>query len=173
MKKNLIILTGFMGTGKTIVGERIAESLGWKFYDMDRMIEQKEKMTVSEIFSKKGEEYFRKQEGQIFINLCAKDKAVIATGGGSLLSETNRQLAEQTGVIFCLTATPEEIIRRLANYSDRPLLGPNGTKERIVELLKIRESVYNLFPNKIDTTELTPGEVADLILKNFFNEADC
>jgi len=173
MKKNLIILTGFMGTGKTAVGQRIAERLGWQFFDLDRMIEEKEKMPVSEIFSKKGEEYFRKQEGQVFINLCAKDKAVIATGGGSLLSETNRQLAEKSGAVFCLMATPEEISKRLSNYSDRPLLGPNGTKEKITELLKVRKSIYDSFHNKIDTTELTPDQVAGLVLKNFLNEADC
>jgi shikimate kinase len=173
MKKNLIILTGFMGTGKTVVGERIAECLGWKCFDMDKMIEQKERMTVSEIFSKKGEGYFRKMEDKVLRDLCGQKQAVIATGGGSLLSETNRQLAEQTGIIFCLTATPKEIKRRLANYSDRPLLGPNGTKGKIIELLKVRKSIYDSFQNKIDTTEITPDQVADLILKHFRHEADC
>ena len=172
MKKNLIILTGFMGTGKTAVGERIAQRLGWRFFDLDRTIEKKERLTVSEIFSKKGERYFRKQEERILKDLCSRDKAVIATGGGSLLSEKNRQLAEKSGAVFCLMAAPEEIKRRLTNYADRPLLGQNGTKERIVKLLKIRESVYNLFPNKIDTTELTPARVAGRILAHFLHEAD-
>lgn len=172
MKKNLIILTGFMGTGKTAAGERIAERIGWKFYDMDRMIEQKERMTVFDIFSKKGEGYFRKMEDKVLRDLCSHKQAVIATGGGSLLSERNRQLAEKSGAVFCLAATPEEIKRRLANCTDRPLLGPNGTKEKIMELLKVRQSIYDSFSNKIDTTELTPDLVADLVLEHFHHETD-
>ena len=109
MKKELLILTGFMGTGKTKIGEIVAKKLGWQFYDLDRLIEQKEQMSIAEIFRKKGEEYFRRKESLVLKEICEIKQTVLATGGGSLLSSENRQLAGKSGLVLCLTATEDEL----------------------------------------------------------------
>ncbi len=169
MKRELLILTGFMGTGKTKIGEIVAKKLGWQFYDLDRLIEKREQMSIAEIFREKGEAYFRRKESLVLKELCEIKQAVLATGGGSLLSSENRQLAEINGLVLCLTTTADEIERRLAGYRDRPLLGPNGTKKKIRELLKERESVYKNFLHQVDTTGLTPDQMAKQILQRFVN----
>lgn len=167
MKKSNIIITGFMGTGKTTVGERVAQRLSRQFFDMDQIIEQREQMAIPEIFQSKGETYFREQESRLTRELGGLSEIVVATGGGTLLSVANRQLFLQRGMIFCLTARPEEIHRRLQASRNRPLLGDGNLKERIVGLLRDRESIYSLLANRIDTSKFSPDQVVEIVLQRY------
>jgi shikimate kinase len=162
-----IILTGFMGTGKTEVGRRLARTLGRTFVDTDRLVEMKAGRRVAEIFATQGEAAFRALEHEAVTEACAIPDAVVATGGGALVDPDNRRRLAAAGPIVCLTASPEEILRRVPDASSRPLLASAKTKderlERIRSLLAARESAYASATHAIDTTGLTVDQVVDRV----------
>ncbi len=108
-----IILTGFMGTGKTSVGAALAERLGREFVDSDEVIQERESMTVPEIFEKRGEAHFRALEHEFCKGLSSKKGLVVATGGGMPVNPANRKLLNAAGLVINLTCTVEEILRRI------------------------------------------------------------
>jgi shikimate kinase len=166
MAKNIVI-TGFMGTGKTTVGRIVADLLGWTFYDLDKIISRRDNRSISEIFAESGEAYFRELESLVIDELRLLENAVIAVGGGAFISDDNRLKMAENGVIFCLTAEPEEIVRRLADKNDRPLLSVSQKLERINKLMSARKAVYDKSSYTIDTTKLTPAEIAGEIERIF------
>src|SRR5215470_10921617 len=101
-----VVLTGFMGAGKSAVGRRVAERLGRTLIDTDAVIEQREGATVREIFARAGEPHFRALERRVVSDACAAGDVVIATGGGTVLDERNHRALAQHGLLVCLTATP-------------------------------------------------------------------
>ena len=111
MKKNIII-TGFMGTGKTVVAIELARKLGMKFIDMDQLIEERQEMSISDIFVRYGEKYFREQEDKLVQELAQKENMVIATGGGTFLNLNNAKILNQEGQIICLHANPQALYNR-------------------------------------------------------------
>jgi shikimate kinase len=113
MAKNIVI-TGFMGTGKTTIGRIVADLLGWPFYDLDKIISRRDNRNISEIFAESGEAYFRGLESLVIDELRLLESAVITVGGGAFISDNNRLKMAENGVIFCLTAEPEIIVKRLA-----------------------------------------------------------
>src|SRR5689334_5573582 len=118
-----IILCGFMGTGKTTVGTVIAAQLGWRFVDMDRLLEaQLGGRTISQIFAEDGEPFFRMWESRICEEMAWSNHEVIATGGGAVLNPANREALNRAGMVVCLEASPDEIVARLDGATDRPLL---------------------------------------------------
>ena len=160
-----IVLTGFMGTGKTAVGRAVARILGREFVDMDALIAARAGKPIPRIFVEDGEEAFRHMERALCRELSIRDGLVIATGGGALVDPDNRALMMKTGIVVCLTASRDEIVRRL-NETDaaaRPLLGddPGATIDR---LLKARRAAYESFPWRIDTTGLSIEEVARRVI---------
>ncbi len=159
-----LILTGFMGSGKTSVGRELARRLNREFVDMDVLIESREGMTVAEIFRLKGEAYFRQLEAELCRELAARGGLVIATGGGALLPEENRQILGASGPVVCLTAPPEEIFRRLESADDRPLLEGDDRWTGIQALLAQRAAAYQRIPLQVDTSGLTVDQVADRVL---------
>ncbi|MBI2265592.1 MAG: shikimate kinase [Armatimonadetes bacterium] len=159
-----IILTGFMGSGKSAIGRILAERLKRPFLDMDSEIEKRCSLTVSEIFEKLGEETFRDEEAKLVRELCRKRGWIIATGGGTLLRPENRHALEKSGRIICLFASEEELIRRLKGGEGRPLLFEKGVENRAKELLAERSQIYQQVPWKIDTTGLTSAQAAEKIL---------
>jgi shikimate kinase len=161
MNKN-VILTGFMGTGKTVVGRLLATALGYRFVDTDAMIEARYG-PINEIFSESGEAAFRRAEGEIAEELSGVEEHVIATGGRLLLDERNLAVLGERSRIFCLVASPAELVERLADSNDRPLLAGVNRMRRIVELLAERQPQYDHF-EQIDTDGKTPDEVANMIL---------
>ena len=112
MEKN-IVLIGFMGTGKTAVGTRLARRLGREFVDTDNEIEQITGMTIRDIFYKEGEIRFRSEEALIVKRLAERTGLVIATGGG-VINPDNLHLLKQNGILICLEADPEDILKRSA-----------------------------------------------------------
>ena len=147
MTRPNIIITGFMGTGKTTVGKKVAAELGYDFVDTDELIVARSGQTIEEIFKEKGEAAFREMEAAIARELGEKEGMVIATGGGTMLDAGNAAALGKKGCVFCLVATPEEIMNRLARDPDirRPLLDGPNPKERIVALLREREAGYARF----------------------------
>jgi len=163
MKKNIII-TGFMGTGKTVVAIELARKLGMKFIDMDQLIEERQEMSIADIFVRYGEKYFREQENKLVQELSQKENMVIATGGGTFLNLDNTRILNQEGKIICLYANSQTIYNRLKKKNNRPLIKGNNILNKINHLLEKRKKIYDNFDYKIDTTDLTIQEVVDNII---------
>ena len=166
-----IVITGFMGTGKSEVSLEVAHRLDREFVDMDTLIEQRVGMTIPEIFAQRGEGFFRQQERQLCQELAKRRGLVIATGGGALIPEENRQALGTSGLLVCLTCGIREILRRLAQAEDRPLLDVVDRRERIESLLAERRGAYGRIPHQIDTTGLTVEEVAGRVIELLKSEA--
>ena len=168
MSKPNIILTGFMATGKTTVGKLLAEQLGYDFVDTDHLIETRAGMTVAEIFSKKGEAAFREMEAATAEELGGMEGLVVSTGGRLMLDPGNAAALSKRGRVFCLVATPEEILERASKDRDvkRPLLEVANPMARIVELLDQREKAYGRF-SQLETTAITPDEVTQKLMGIF------
>lgn len=163
MKIENIILVGFMGTGKTSVGKRLAKHLGWEFLDTDLAIEEISEMSVSEIFRRHGETRFRSEETVLVRRLQGQKKMVIATGGGTPLNSENWKVLTQMGMTIALYAPIDVILERIGNKNDRPLLKAGRDEDE--RLLQVRQPIYNQAELIIDTTELTIDEVVDEILR--------
>lgn len=165
MEKNIVIV-GFMGTGKTEVGNLLAKKLSLNFVDTDKLIEEREKDRIVRIFQVKGERYFRKVEEEVIEEVSKMKKCVIATGGGAIVSEKNYENLKKNGIIICLTATPEEIYKRTIPKKDRPLLMKSkNVIETIKELLEMRKPYYSKADYTIDTTNKKIEEVVEEIIK--------
>ena len=160
-----IYLVGFMGTGKSSVGRQLAKEKKWNFVDLDELIELKEQRRVVDIFAKEGEAYFRKIEKKVLKQVSTQDKFVVACGGGVVLDKDNIKLMKKTGVIVCLSATSEEILKRVSTNNCRPLLNVDKPKKRIELLLKMRTPYYMQADKLIETTGLSVKQVAKKISK--------
>ena len=163
MRKNIII-TGFMGTGKSVVAKELARKLKMEFIDMDQIIEEGQETSISDIFARYGENYFREQENKLAKKLSQKENMVIATGGGTLLSSDNARMLDQAGEIVCLYADSQTIYDRVKRKNDRPLLKGENVLSEIDHLLEERKKIYANIKWKIDTTNLNIQEVTDKII---------
>ncbi len=164
MKKDNIVLVGFMGTGKTTVGRVMAERLGWRHIDTDRIIETEEGMSIPDIFSGRGEPYFRRKESEVIKRVMEKKGQVISTGGGAVLAAANRERMMNNGFVAALTASLETIVRRVGKDENRPLLQGNS-EERVRRLLEERKFAYDFADIKIDTSQLSVNDIVDAILE--------
>jgi shikimate kinase len=160
-----IILTGFMGTGKSGVGKQLAARLKRRFVDTDELIEQGEGMSIAQIFAAKGEPYFREREKQIIAEVCQEHDTVIATGGGAIVNEENATRMKASGTVICLTATPEVILQRIRKDEARPLLQGGDPQTKIRTLLSARAEAYARAGVTIDTSCLDVDEVVQAVLK--------
>jgi len=159
-----IVLTGFMGTGKTVVGARLAERLSLSFVDLDRLIEGEAGLRVTEVFASEGEAGFRRRERELIAALANRRDCVIATGGGAVLDAENVHNLKMGGVIVCLRAEPVIILQRIGTDDRRPLLEVQGRLARIRELLEMRAAAYAGADLSIDTSTLNVEEVVDQIV---------
>ncbi len=160
-----IVLMGFMGTGKSTVGKRLATRLGMTFLDMDTLIEERAGKPIPKIFEEDGEPHFRTLERNLARELSRRSGQVIACGGGVVLNPDNIKDYSQTGLVICLTATPETILERTSRARNRPLLEEPDRLKRILDLLEKRRHLYAAIPHQVDTTTLPTGRVVDTILK--------
>jgi len=163
MRENIII-TGFMGTGKSVVAKELARKLKMEFIDMDRIVEEGQGMSIADIFSRYGEDYFREQENKLVKELSQKENMIIATGGGTLLSSDNASILRQRGQIICLYADSRTIYNRVKRRNNRPLLKGENVLSEIDRLLEERKKIYDNIKWKIDTTNLNIQEVTNKII---------
>ena len=154
-----IILVGFMGTGKSAAGRLLAEKLNMDFVELDEIIETREKMSIKDIFEKKGEPYFRLVEKEVAKKAGSRKNIVISAGGGAIVDEENFKNLKQSGTIICLKASPATILKRTKGLKNRPLLNVPDPKKQIEELLRKREAYYNKADFSIETDNLSVDEV--------------
>jgi len=159
-----IVLTGFMGVGKSAVGREVAARLGRPFVDMDALIEENAGMSINDIFASRGEEYFRALEALTLRELAAQQGMVIATGGGALVDASNREMMARSSLVICLTASVSAIEARIGDAADRPLLAGPDRQQRIMSLMQQRAAAYAEIPYWIDTTDKTITQVADEVI---------
>jgi len=175
-----IILTGFMATGKSAVGHLVAKQLGWRFTDTDREIVARAGKPIATIFAEHGEPRFRALEREtiaMLVNdprLCPQSgnplPEVISTGGGALVDERNCAMLKRAGIVMCLTARPEVIAARVGRSATRRpklLEGNLPLEERIRDLMAERAAAYARADITIDTSDLSPVQVAERIIDAF------
>lgn len=160
-----IVLIGFMGAGKTAVGQKVAEELGYKFVDTDELIEKTAGISISEIFAAKGEDYFRDLETKTLKNLSGSKDLVLATGGGMVLRSENVKILKQLGPVVLLWADPEVIFERIKNETHRPLLKVADPKAEITNILKFRQPIYKKAADFVVATDrLSVAEVTEKVV---------
>ncbi|MFH1387602.1 MAG: shikimate kinase [bacterium] len=157
-----IILIGFMGSGKTAVGQALAKELGYAFIDTDEIIETGEKRTIGNIFMTEGEEYFRGLETNALKSLTGIDQTIVSTGGGIILKEENLPLLKGLGKVVYLSASHEVIYDRIKDETHRPLLRVSDPKKEIGDLLAKREEKYK---KAADIIIDTSGKEVDVIVR--------
>ena len=153
-----------MGTGKTTIGELLAESLGYRFVDLDTLIVADSGKSIPDIFASLGEECFRDMESAMLRSLDDVEELVVATGGGIVLREANRQFMRDTGYVINLAAALESIDARLTGDTTRPLLYGENRYQRLKMLFMQRQHLYDDCNFKIDTTGKAPLEIVTGIL---------
>jgi len=131
VKTDKVYLVGFMGAGKTSVGRALAKRLDWRFADIDELIEQRERSSVSDIFAKQGEPYFRGIERAILAEQVPLRHAVVATGGGTFVDPQNRAVIKADGAAVWLDAPLERVIARIPQDGRRPLASDRANLERL------------------------------------------
>ena len=137
-----IMLIGFMGTGKSTVSTYLSELFAMESVDIDQLIVEKESLSISDIFNKYGEEYFRNCESNILIELQKKNQLIVSCGGGVVLRDENIAHMKKNGRIVLLTGTPQTIFERVKNNTDRPILNDNMNVEYIESLMEKRRERY-------------------------------
>lgn len=161
MARTNIILTGFMGTGKSTIGRKLARRLEMTFVDTDQLIEERAGCSIADIFARQSESAFRKMEEDLVEELAAQKGLVIATGGGLVMNPHNVKRLQASGRIFCLTATAQEVFKRVKKQIQvRPLLQQPDPLQRITELMQHRSSVYGQFP-QISTSGRSPAMIVE------------
>lgn len=162
-----IILIGFMGSGKSSVGRMIAKRLRFQFVDTDGIVEERARLTISDIFAGPGgETAFRDRETAALESLLVSTRRhVIATGGGIVTEPRNLPLLQQLGWVVLLQAEPDEIFRRVARNHDRPLLKVKDPRARVHEMLATREPLYRQAADfVIDSTGKRREDVAESVV---------
>lgn len=161
--KNIVIV-GFMATGKSTVGRRLAQRLKRRFVDTDKEIEAVTGKTVAQIFARDGEKRFRSEENLLVKKLVLKEDLVIATGGGIVLNPENFRLLQENGILIALTAAPDVIYQRVKGKRTRPLLAKGDLRENISTLLQFRENIYKDADLTVDTGLYSVNETVEQII---------
>jgi shikimate kinase len=165
-KKN-IVLIGFMGSGKTAVGQRLAKALGIGFQDLDRWVERKADLSIPKIFKKKGEEYFRKKEREGVRALTKFSPMVLSTGGGAWMDPVNRRRLKSWGKIVWLKVKFTTVWARVSKYKgQRPLVGFSAKPSpELSALFKKRKMIYSRADLALSTDDRTPAQSCKMLLK--------
>jgi shikimate kinase len=154
-----IVLVGFMGTGKTTIAGALSKKLKMTYVSTDKLIEDKEKTSIREIFSKKGEKYFRKIEKDAVKEASLMKNVVIDAGGGAVIDPENVENLKQNGRVICLWAEAGVILERTRSYAHRPLLNVENPLNEIKELLARRQPFYERADQHIHTSGKAPEEI--------------
>jgi shikimate kinase len=171
--RHLIFLTGFMGSGKSTIGPILANTIGYDFVDVDRLIEAKADARVVQIFERHGEQRFRELEFEVLCEVAERDHCVVSLGGGTIANEENFALIRRSGIIVYLRLEPDEIYQRVHHRPDRPLLwdgsgnllSADQLQERIRQLLADRERYYEQADVIVPSDRRRVGVTVDEIVR--------
>jgi shikimate kinase len=162
-----LALIGFMGTGKSCVGQMAAEILRFTFLDTDHLIEERVGTSIQEIFTHHGEPVFREWERRIVQELTQRDQTVIATGGGLPVNPENLASLKTHALVVCLWASPETIWERVREHTHRPLLKEAEPQAKIRQLLAVREPYYRQADVLVNSEMRSLREVAMQVVHQF------
>jgi shikimate kinase len=160
-----VILTGFMGSGKSSVGRVLASSLGCPFVDLDAVIVAAAGKSINAIFAEEGEPAFRAMESASLEQVLGRGRVVIATGGGVVVAEHNRELMQSQGIVVNLAVSLPQVLERLAGATDRPLYAGQDAAEAVTALMAEREQFYSVAHIRIDTNGKSVEDVTSEILR--------
>lgn len=171
MNRARVFLVGPMGAGKTTVGKHLARLLHCRFYDLDAEIEERTGADIPWIFDVEGEEGFRKRESAMLVELSKKNEFVIATGGGVVLKEQNRQLLKESGLVIYLAVSPDILYKRTLQDTKRPLLQVENRREVVVNMVAQREPMYRdvahiIYTSDSNSAAIAAEKIQALILKH-------
>ena len=169
MRKNLVLL-GMMAVGKTTFGKIVAKTQNLEFIDTDMIVENKNSMTIKEIFEKKGEKFFREEEEKEVPKLLNKSNCVIALGGGAFMNKNIRESVLKNSLSVWLSISQATLNKRLKWNEKRPLLKKNNNAEKISELYKQRKKIYKLANYKIECDKLTKQDIVKKIIELYENQ---
>ncbi|MCG8333508.1 MAG: shikimate kinase [Proteobacteria bacterium] len=159
-----IVLIGFMGTGKTTIGRKLAVRLGYRFIDTDQYIEREQQCRIPEIFASRGEKCFRDLETSLLKRLSKVDNTVVATGGGILVTPGNKELIRQIGKTIHLKAHLDDIYERVMRNTKRPLVQTENPLKTVTELYERRKNLYHGADITIDTKSLKMWTIVTKII---------
>lgn len=179
-KQSIIFLTGFMGSGKSTVGPILANTIGFRFIDLDTLIEQHQSMRINDIFAQFGEPKFRELERSTLRDVLQQHSTIISLGGGTVTNDETLALVKQHGVLVYLKSDVEHIFQRLRTKSDRPmlrdsngnLLDGDGLRAKIQSLLTAREQFYLQADIIISTDDKKIGYTIDELAKKLSHVID-
>jgi len=154
-----------MGAGKTTVAKILSKRLNYNFVDLDLDIEKEQRISISEMFEKHGEKYFRDVETDSLRKISERSNQIISTGGGIVIKDENWEIMKSTGVTIYLKASIEMLFDRVKHKTTRPLLNVENPFEKAKELFNARESLYENSDIVLDREGLEPGDVAVAIIK--------
>ena len=161
-----IVLIGFMGAGKTTVSEYLRDTYGMEVVEMDQVIAEREGMTISDIFSVHGEEYFRNLETNLLKELQSRKNTVISCGGGAVLREENVVEMKKNGCVVLLTVTPETVYERVKDSDGRPILKGRKNINDIMELMEKRKGKYEAAADVMVATDgMTIQDICEEMMK--------
>jgi len=166
VKKNLVLL-GMMGVGKTTLGKIVAKKMNLKFIDTDAIIEKKCSMKISEIFKKKGEEFFRAEEEKEVLKSLKDINSVLALGGGAFINKTVRDVVLKKTISIWLDMNLEDLEKRIKWTSKRPLLNTQNKKRKINELYEKRKNIYKLAKHRINCNNISKENITKKIINYY------
>lgn len=173
MLKQNIALIGMMGCGKTGTAKELQTLMPkYKLIETDAEIENRAQLSIKEIFTQKGEAFFRSMETNLLKDLKGEKNLIISTGGGMYLKEENRNLLKENTFTVYLSAGEDTLFERLKNDTSRPLLNVKNLKQRISELLKERVNIYKLADLELKTDNKTPLQTAQEILEHYIKNGN-
>ena len=178
---DIFYLSGFMASGKSSIGSILANTLGWKFIDLDKEIEKRENRKITQIFSQEGEDFFRRRETEVLQDIVLGDRMIISLGGGTLIKVKNRNFIKKTGKLIVLETSARTAYERLKYKNDRPVLLLNSEEQldqetyikRIESLMKKRKSYYSNADFTFNTDNDSIGQTVDKIaiaIRNSINQ---
>ena len=173
MRKNHIFLIGFMGSGKSTVAKYLSSAYQMKQIEMDEQIEKNEGRSISSIFEKEGEEYFRTLETELLKSLDPRETFVVSCGGGAAVKEENVREMKEKGRIILLSAQPETVYVRVKNSHNRPLLEGNMNVSYIKDLMDKRQKLYERAADfQVKTDGRTAKDIGEEIIKQIRKEEE-
>ncbi|MEI7812581.1 MAG: shikimate kinase [Ignavibacteria bacterium] len=173
MNDKIIYLNGFMAAGKSTIGPILANTLGWDFYDLDKLIEEQMGKKITQIFEEHGEKFFRRKETEVLTEISKMSNVVIALGGGTSIYNDNLGLIRRTGKVIYLKASAESLYRRLKNDKKRPIFNDTkggDLKAKILQMLEQRGPYYEKANLVINTDKTSLGITVDKIVKLIYRK---